>query len=177
MKNLLLSMLLVFPLFATNLTLKEGFVSAHTQMLMDKTIDPLNTNLKADISMNEGNIESLRGSFWVDMNLFFSDNKDRDKDMNELIEILKFPFAKYIVKNVIKTDGKNNYIIKGELNFYGKKNDLDFNAEIIQDADMVTIRAKSKILVSEYGIKMPCIIFMCVRDRVDLFTKAVLLKK
>ena len=46
----------------------------------------------------------------------------------------------------------------------------------MQTDKTVTINATSMILVSEYDLEMPCMMFMCVRDQVDLFAKAVLNK-
>jgi polyisoprenoid-binding protein YceI len=175
MKKLLITLILSLPLLASNLTLKDGFVAAHTEMLMDSTIDPLNTGLKAEITM-DNTIESLRGNFSVDMNFFSSDNEDRDIDMHKSTEAEKFPLAKYSIKKVTKVEGENSYILEGVLNFHNTDRELSFNVEIVQDASSVIIKGTSKILVSDYGIEMPCMVFMCVRDEVDLFVKATLIK-
>jgi polyisoprenoid-binding protein YceI len=175
-KKIVFILLCSLPLLAGNLTLKEGFVAAHTEMMMDSTIDPLNNNLTADIKMQGDDLLSLKGKLTVEMSLFVSDNSDRDKHMDEATQVDTYPLASYDITNVTKAEGANNYILEGTLDFHGTKNPLAFNAEIVQADETVTINATSMILVSEYGLEMPCMMFMCVRDQVDLFAKAVLSK-
>jgi len=177
MKYLFFSLLLVFPLLATPLTLKEGFVAAHTEVLGDSTIDPLNIGLKAEMSM-DSTLESLKGNFSVNMNFFSSDNEDRDENMHESTEAETFPISTYTIETVTKAEGENNYLMTGKLNFHGIDKKLNFDVEITQDTKSVSIKGKSKILVSDYGIDMPCLggFFLCVDDNVDLFVKAVLSK-
>jgi polyisoprenoid-binding protein YceI len=176
MKKLIFILLCSLPIFAGNLTLKEGFVAAHTEMLMDSTIDPLNNTISADITMQGNDLLSLKGKLTVEMSLFVSDNSDRDKNMDEATQVDKYPLASYTIMHVTKAEGKNNYLLEGTLDFHGKKNPLTFKAEIMHADKTVTINATSMILVSEYGLEMPCMMFMCVRDQVDLFAKAVLSK-
>jgi len=176
MNKLLLVLLLSLPLLAGDLQLKEGFVAAHTEIVMDRTIDPLNTSLQASLSINDNDILSLKGKFWIEMKSFSSDNEDRDEYMHEANEIEKYPLSTYTLSKVTKVEGDNIYEIEGNLNFFGHDKPFTAKAEIIQDTKMITISATSMILVSDYGLEMPCMLFLCVRDQVDLFVKAVLLK-
>lgn len=173
MKILLLVLLIGFPLFATDLVLKEGFVAAHTEQLMDSTINPLNNKLNADVKMQGSDVTSLSGKFWIEMNLFVSDNEKRDKNMNETIEVTKYPLATYTIKSVIKAEGDNAYTINGIMDFHGAKKDLSFVSHIVSDGDGTSISAKAQILGSDYGLKMPCMFFMCVRDEIDLAVEAL----
>jgi len=172
MKKILLVLLLALPLLAANLQLKNGSVAAHTEMMMDSTIDPLNNALRADITMENDDITTLKGKFWVEMNLFISDKSDRDKSMYKEVEADKFKLATYTISSVTKTDGENSYTINGVLNFHGKEKPLTAKAKITITNGALAIEATSMILVSDFGIKMPCMVFMCVRDRVDLLVKA-----
>lgn len=177
MNKLLMALLLTFPLFAGTLTLKEGFVAAHTEVMGDSTIDPLNTELKANISMDES-IESMKGDFSIEMAFFSSDNEDRDENMHEETEVKEFPLATYTISKVTKEKGDINYNLEGTLNFHGVDKPLRITAEITQDSQSVTIKGTSQINVSDYGIDMPCLggFFLCVDDKVGLFVKAVLTK-
>jgi polyisoprenoid-binding protein YceI len=177
MKKFLFIVLLGLPLLASNLNLTEGFVAAHTEVTGDSTIDPLNTELKANITMDQ-TLESLRGNFSIAMKYFSSDNKKRDVHMNETTDVKDFPLATYTIKNVAKTKGDNNYMLSGNLNFHGVDKTVDFDVEMTQDSKEVVIKGKSSILVSDYGIDMPCLggFFLCVDDKVELFVKATLAK-
>ncbi|MFA5233574.1 MAG: YceI family protein [Sulfurimonas sp.] len=172
MKKILVGLLLALPLFAINLELKSGSVAAHTEMLMDSTIDPINNSLQADISIDNNDITTIKGKFWVEMTLFKSDKSDRDESMYKEIQTDKFKSATYTIKSITKVEGKDSYMIDGTLNFLGKEKPLSAKAKITTIDGSLAIEAKSMILMSDYGVKMPCMMFMCVRDQVDLLVKA-----
>jgi len=174
MKTLLLSLLLSVCIFAQSLTLKEGFVAAHTEMLIT-SIDPLNTFLKADVSIDQNDILSLRGKFWIQMDKFSSDNKERDEDMHKANRITAFPLATFtLIKLSKNTDG--TYTIEGNLEFLGLIKPLQAKAEIHDKDGLVSIKATTKIFADDFGLEMPCILFVCVDEEIDLYVKAVFLK-
>jgi polyisoprenoid-binding protein YceI len=174
MKKILFALVCSLPLFAASLQLQSGSIAAHTEMVMDKTIDPFTEKLAAEIQMEGSDIESLKGRFWVDLNLFASDNKDRDKHMYDALELTTFATATYEISSVSKTAIADMYTIKGTLDFHGVKKELVADAKITLQNGVVTLEASSLLHMPEYGITMPCMVFMCVRDQVDLSIKAQL---
>ncbi|MCK9491603.1 MAG: YceI family protein [Sulfurimonas sp.] len=172
MKKILMILLLAFPLLALDLELKSGYVAAHTEMLMDNNIDPINNHLNASIAIENNDITTIRGKFWVEMTLFTSDKSDRDKSMYEELQTDKFEIATYTITDVVKIDEEDSYTINGILDFHGEKKELSANAKITTLEGSLVIDASSMILMSDYGIEMPCMVFMCVRDQVDLLIKA-----
>ncbi|MBW6488817.1 YceI family protein [Sulfurimonas sp.] len=172
MKKILVGLLLAFPLIAIDLELKSGSVAAHTEMLMDSTIDPVNNSLQADISIENNEITTIKGKFWVEMTLFKSDKSDRDESMYKEIQVDKFKSAAYTISSVTKIEGEDNYTIDGTLNFLGQERALSAEAKITNIDGNLAIEAKTMILMSDFGVKMPCMMFMCVRDQVDLLVKA-----
>ena len=175
MKIIILSLFMTLCVFAQNLTLKEGLVAAHTEMLMDATIDPLNTFLNADVSINQNDILSLRGKFWIEMGQFSSDNKDRDEYMHEANKINEFPLANFTLMNLTQNEDKT-YTIKGNLEFLGVVKPLEANAEIIDKDNEIKISVHTQIHAKDFDLEMPCIIFMCVDEKIDIFVKAVFIK-
>ena len=176
MKKIFITLLVSLPLFAGNLQLQEGFVAAHTEATIGGSIDPLNTALQADIHINENDITSLNGKFWIEMNLFFSDNEDRDENMYEAMNTKQFPLATYTLNKVTKTEGTDAYTLEGNLNFFGNERPLTLSAQITFKEGKLVINATSKFLVSDYEMQAPCLLFICVRDEIDLFTKAVFIE-
>lgn len=172
MKKIFTMLLLALPLFAINLELKSGYVAAHTEMMMDSTIDPVNNYLKAELTIENNDITTIKGKFWVETILFTSDKSDRDKSMYKEIEADKFAFATYTISSIVKTEQENGYVINGTLDFHGQKRELSADAKITTIEGSLVIEATSMILMSDYGIEMPCMMFMCVRDQVDLLIKA-----
>jgi polyisoprenoid-binding protein YceI len=106
------------------------------------------------------------------MTLFTSDKSDRDKSMYEEIEAEKFAFATYTITSIVKSEKEDAYVINGTLDFHGEKRELSADAKITTVNGSLVIDATSMILMSDYGIEMPCLMFMCVRDQVDLLIKA-----
>lgn len=172
MKKILVGLILALPLIAMDLELKSGSVTAHTEMLMDSTIDPINNSLQADISIENNDITTIKGKFWVEMTLFKSDKSDRDESMYKEIKTDKFSSATYTISKVTKAEGEDGYIIDGALSFVGQERPLSAKAKITTVDGSLAIEANSMILMSDFGIKMPCMMFMCVRDQVDLLVKA-----
>ena len=172
MKKIFTMLLLALPLLAMNLELKSGYVAAHTEMMMDSTIDPTNNYLNADITIDNNDITTIKGKFWVETNLFTSDKSDRDKSMYEEIQADKFAFATYTISSITKGEKEDGYVINGTLDFHGQKRELSADAKITTVDGSLVIEATSMILMSDYGIEMPCLMFMCVRDQVDLLIKA-----
>lgn len=146
-------------------------------MLVDKTIDPLSTSLQAELSMKDSDINSLRGVFFIDMKLFSSDNKSRDENMHEANELGKYPFARYTISSISKAEENNMYTINGILNFHGQEKALKAKAEILYQNNTLTLNATANILASEYNLEMPCLLFLCVRDQIDIFVKSELTTK
>ena len=172
MKNVMLALLLSFPLFATDLVLKSGYIAAHTEMMMDRSIDPINNNLNAKITILNNDITTIKGKFWIEMKLFTSDKSDRDEHMYEIVEVDKFKLNTYTISKVTKTALTDVYTINGVLNFHGLEKPLSANSKITVKDGSLVIEATSMILMSDFGIEMPCMVFMCVRDKVDLLIKA-----
>jgi len=175
MKIVFIFLYMTLSLFAQELVLKKGFVSAHTQTTFGD-IDPLNTFLQANITMNENNILNLKGTFFLKMALFSSDNFSRDKHMHEANMVTDFPLAKFMLTNIEKTNDDNSYILKGRLNFLGKTKLLQAQAQILDTAKEIEITAVSKIDAESFGLEMPCLLFICVDKNIDLYIKAVFIK-
>lgn len=172
MKKLLIVLLLSLPVFAMELKLSSGSVLAHTEMLMDSQINPINNFLKADISIQDSDVTSIKGKFWVEMFGFVSNKSDRDKNMYKEVEADKYKLATYTISSITKGTQKDSYTINGELDFHGQKKELSADAKISVKDGVLNLEAKTKILVSDFGIEAPCLVFMCVRDQVDLTINA-----
>ena len=171
MKIILLAFMLVSGLMANSLELKEGFVQAHTEMMMDSTINPLNSRLHAEVSMDNNDFTTLTGKFWVDMDLFVSDNTDRDEHMDEATNVKKYPLATYTIKNIIKKT-EDTYALVGIMDFHGVKKELTFQTQILKSDSKLNFSAEVDILGSDFGLDMPCMVFMCVDDKINLLVEA-----
>ncbi len=95
-----------------------------------------------------------------------SDKADRDKNMAQSIESAKYTLATYTFKEVKKsTEG---YTVNGVLNFHGVKKPLVIHAEIQRIKEGVTFKGTSSFLMSNYNVVPPKMLFLTVRDQIDL---------
>jgi len=176
MKFLMLFVLLAVSMFANELKLKDGSVSALTGVLGDAKINPQNNFLNAKLSMSGNELTSIRGTISVEMLRFKSDNEDRDENMYQTLESDKFTYSTYTINNIISTETKDNYVLNGNLKLHGVIKPVNFDAIITQNGTSITIDAKTKINVEDYNIDMPCLLgfTMCVDENVNIHGVTVL---
>ncbi len=161
-------------LFGKTLIVQNALVKAHTEVFGDSTIDPQTSALVSHLQM-PGDIASIHGSVDVNVRKLKSDNHKRDEHMVEAIGSDTYPVAHYTFDKIWKNT--KTYTISGMLTFHGVKRPLSFNADIAQNGNTVKIKAKSYIKLSDYKIKPIKLLFLTVRDRIDLAVDVTLKAK
>lgn len=159
-------------LYAGPLNFESGSIKAHTEVFGDSSIDPTAKKAVSRLWMEEA-ATTLRGAIEVSMADFISDNKKRDTNMQETLESDTFPKASFEIKDVIAKGG-NNYLLKGTMNLHGVTKPMSFEGSIGQEGSKVRIKASSIMRMSDFGIKPPKMVFLTVRDQVDLSVDVVL---
>ena len=154
------------------LTFESGVIKGHTEVFGDSTIDPMFKKAKSHLSMEDSPL-SLHGSIEVALADFASDNKKRDEHMHETMESSKFPKALFEVKEVVSKGG-DKYLLNGTLNLHGVSKPVAFEGNIAAQGESVRIKADSMIKMSDFGITPPKMMFLTVRDQVDLSVDVVL---
>lgn len=166
------ALLLVSSVYAGNLSFEAGTIKAHTEVFGDSTIDPISKKATSHLSM-DGSPASLKGSIEVSMSDLFSDNKKRDEHMQEALESVSFPKAVFDIKEV-SAKGGDAYTLKGTMNLHGVNRVISFDGTINEEGNKVHIKASSSLKMSDYGIKPIKMMFLTVRDQVDLSVDVVL---
>lgn len=165
MARLLLLFIIPFALFAGELKLIEGSVKAHTEVFGDSTINPATNKVAVNLTMDNG-IESIIGEVTINALDLVSDNKDRDVHMHETLESNGYPTISFKISNIKKTD--EGYILGGILNLHGNLKGLELKSDITQNGNIVNLQSNFTIKMSAYGIKPPKLLFLTVRDEVDI---------
>lgn len=165
-KITLTALLLAASAYAGNLSFESGSIKAHTEVFGDSSIDPVFKKATSHLSMGDS-IASLRGNVEVSIGDFISDNAKRDANMHETMESDKFPKASFEIKEVISKGG-DNVTLKGMMNIHGVSKPLNFEGSVSEEGSKVRIKAKSSMKMSDYGINPPKMVFLTVRDQVDL---------
>ena len=166
------ALLLVSSVYAGNLSFESGTIKAHTEVFGDSSIDPVFKKATSHLSMGE-TAASLRGSMEVSIADFISDNAKRDSNMRETMESDKFPKASFEIKEVVSKGGEN-VILKGVMSIHGVSKPISFEGSVSEEGSKVRVKAKSSMKMTDYGITPPKMVFLTVRDQVDLNVDVVL---
>jgi polyisoprenoid-binding protein YceI len=166
------ALLLAASVMAGNLSFESGSIKAHTEVFGDSSIDPVFKKATSHLSMGDS-VGSLRGSIDVSIADFMSDNTKRDVNMHETMELNKFPKASFEIKEVIAKGG-DNVVLKGTLSLHGVTKPFSFEGSVNEEGSKVRIKAKSSMKMSDFGITPPKMVFLTVRDQVDLNVDVVL---
>lgn len=164
--KLSLAVLLTASVYAGNLTFESGSIKAHTEVFGDSTIDPYTKKATSHLVMDDAPA-TLHGSVEIGMLSLVSDNKKRDEHMQEAVESALFPKAVFEVKDVV-VKGEGNYTLKGMMTLHGVTKAMNFEGNIAQEGNKVHIKATGALKMSDYGIKPIKMMFLTVRDQVDL---------
>jgi len=152
--------------FAGNLTFESGSIKAHTEVFGDSSIDPTAKKATSHLSM-DATPATLKGTIEVSMSDLVSDNKKRDANMQETLDSSTFPKAVFEVKEVVAKGG-DNVILKGSMNLHGVTKPMSFEGTVSEEGSKVHIKAKSSLKMSDFGVTPPKMVFLTVRDQVDL---------
>lgn len=172
LKLSLAAVALTASVYAGNLSYESGTIKAHTEVFGDSSIDPVAKKATSHLSM-ESTPSTLKGSIDVSMGDLFSDNKKRDEHMQEALESSLFPKAVFEVKEVVAKGG-DNYTLKGAMNLHGVSKAMSFEGTITEEGSKVHIKAASVMKMSDFGIKPIKLMFLTVRDQVNLSVDVVL---
>lgn len=162
----LLAIVLAASVFGGNLSFESGTIKAHTEMVADKTIDPFTKKATSRLSM-ETNPLTLKGTIEVSLGDLMSDNKKRDEHMQETLESLSFPKAVFDIKEVVAKGG-DLYTLKGTMSLHGVSKPMSFEGTVAQEGNTVHIKVASALKMTDFGIQQPSMMFLKVRDQVDL---------
>ncbi len=168
----LVAVALTASMVAGNLSFESGVIKAHTEVFGDKTIDPMSKKATSHLSM-ESNPSTLKGIIDVSIADLFSDNKKRDEHMQEALESPDFPKVSVDIKEVVAKGG-DHYTLKGAMTLHGVTKPISFDGTIADESGKVHIKATSAIKMTDFGIKPIKMVFLTVRDQVDLNVDVVL---
>ena len=154
-------------LFSANLTFSSGSVGAQTSILGDSNINPSSSKIVSHLTMDKGDVTTLKGSVDVSLVDLKSDNEDRDEHMHETINVEKYTKTTFTIDSVAKnTEG--SYNINGKLNLHGVTKEVNLLGEVSESDDKVSIKAKTTFNMSDFGIEPPTLLFLTVKDQLNM---------
>ena len=174
MKFIILVFILISVVQAQKLTLLSGFVAAHTEVYPSEYINPLSPIVHADVHY-EGNPESLKGDFFVELDVFVSEHDYRDDSMHKVLNVTQFPQASFHILSLTKLE-EEGYELKGIMGLRGVKRNVAFDVYLDETATALKISGRGMIMMSDFKIDPPSFLFLEIRDQVDLYIQASFIK-
>lgn len=159
-------------LYGGALTFETGVIKGHTEVFGDSSIDPAFKKAVSHLSMDDSPL-TLKGNIEVSVADFTSDNKKRDANMYETMESTKFPKSAFEIKEVVGKGG-DKYQLTGMLTLHGVQKPMSFEGAVRNDGNKVHIKVSGTMKMSDYGITPPKMVFLTVRDQVDISVDVVL---
>ena len=167
MRLLIATLLTTATLFSADLSFSSGSVEAHTSIMGDSNINPSSSKIVSHLTMDKGDVTTLKGSVDVSLIDLKSDNEDRDEHMHETINIEKYTKTVYTITSVAKNTA-GSYNINGTLNLHGITKNVNLLGEVSESDDKVSIKAKTTFKMSDFGIEPPSMLFLTVKDELDM---------
>ncbi|MBE0497086.1 MAG: YceI family protein [Campylobacterales bacterium] len=164
-KKFVLLIVAPFFLYGGELQLVQGSVHAHTEVFGDSSIEPYAEKIYATFAMEEP-VTSLRGEVFFQVLDFVSDKQSRDESMHEAMEHTKYDKVVFTLSELIQE--KEKYYAKGLLALHGVQKEINIPVTVEQKDEQLTLNATFSIKMSEYGITPPTLLFLTVRDEVDI---------
>ncbi len=163
----IISLFMGIFLFGGNLQFVKGEVKAHTSVFGDSQIDPKSSYLESHLTIKDRDLKSIRGVVEMPVKSLKSENSKRDEHMYDMFEADKYPVITVKIEN-IKKDA-NSTLIYTKFNIHGVTKEVVLKGDIENKNNLINIKAKGSIKVTSFGMKPPRLLFLTVRDRVDLF--------
>jgi polyisoprenoid-binding protein YceI len=171
-KKIIFLLLLPLAVFGGNLRLTNGLIEAHTKVFGDTSINPSVKNIQADLSMQDANIDSLKGKISFHILDFTSSEKGRDEHMQKMFDMKKYANISLKINKIVQKD--TNYVIEGIISMHGVQKPVELNSTIVQNGSVMKIHSNFSVKVSDYGMQPPSLLFFTVRDAVDINASVVL---
>ena len=154
----------------------DGHANFHAKM-------PLNTYMgKSDQLQGSINFETGKVAFKLPVKSIETDKDKRDEHMYELLEVEKNPNVLFDGKLMddFNFDKKGNQTVKvsGNFTLAGTTRQITVPLELVLVSEgTIQLKASWSLLITDYGLERPSIVFIQVNDEHDLSVDAVLKEK
>lgn len=150
---------------AANLNVVQGEIKAHTEVFGDSKINPSTKEIKSDLVIGDS-IESIKGKIYFATMSLISDTKDRDSNMYELLNATKFKTISFDISSINKIE--NEYELNGSLTLNGITKEISAKTAINEENNSLAFSGGFSINLTDYGMKPPKLLFLTVRNQIDI---------
>ena len=150
---------------ASNLTVQNGEIKAHTEVFGDSQINQTTKNVKSDLTI-ENTIESIKGKIYFETLTLVSDTKSRDEHMHELLKIEKFKTISFDIKSITKNE--DAYNINGIVTLNGVSKNITTKSFINKQNNQVSLNGGFSFNITDFSLEPPTMMFLTVRNQIDI---------
>lgn len=150
---------------AMNFSVVSGEIMAHTEVFGDSKINPKTNEINGELFFNNS-FESLKGEIYFKTLSLVSEKKDRDSNMYELLNSDKFDTITFKISQISKYEDR--YKIDGLLTLNGVSKNISSLALISLENNQLVLNGDFSILLTNFDMKPPTLLFLTVRDQIDI---------
>jgi polyisoprenoid-binding protein YceI len=102
---------------------------------------------------------------------FDSGNSNRDSNMRDTVEALKYPNVelKAVAEGITPQEsGQTQHTLRGKLTFHGVTNPVQVPVDVIWSGKTAKVLGKFSISLEAYKIERPSLLFIKVDDKLDI---------
>ncbi len=114
--------------------------------------------------------------FYLDLQTIKTGNSRRDRDMYRTLDIDVYPFAEFTgrITSQINPDSEipQSVTVTGEFTVHGVTNQIEVEGLIYKEGSAYLLEADWVLLISDYEIEPPGILFYRVRDEIEVHISA-----
>lgn len=124
------------------------------------------------------NLEQSTVSFQLSVKSIKTGIKKRDRDMYELLEVEQYPLVKFEGKLTSDfnedSDAKQEMAAIGDFTLHGVTKNIEVEGALQKTSKGLKVEASWPVMITDYNIERPSILFYKVRDKHVLSVEAVL---
>ncbi len=168
-------------LFASFLKVQAQTYYAETGSVKFTSSVPLHTfsgtseNLVGQINLDENTVD-----FYIDLETLDTGNAKRDKDMLLTLDTKNHPFGEFFGKLTSEFDASSyeeqNVMVKGIFKIHGEEKEIEVNGTLKKTTEGLMLTAAWTLLLEDYKIVPPKLLFIKVDQQQQLEINALLLE-
>ncbi len=137
------------------------------------TFSGTSENLTGLIDLENGTVD-----FYIDLETLDTGNAKRDKDMRLTLETEKYPFAEFFGSITSDFDPSlqqaQAVTVEGVFKIHGKEQNIEVNGQLTPDGDQIKLTAGWILLLEDYEIEPPKLLFIKVDQEQEIELNATL---
>ncbi len=170
--SLIFSITVSLSVFSQSFYTETGTAVFHSKVPLH-TFSGTSEVLTGLINLTEGTID-----FYLDLETLDTGNGKRDKDMKLTLDTKKYPFAEFTGKITsdfdVEGESEQEVTVQGVFKIHGEEKEIEVNGTLTPDGENLILKAGWILLLEDYKIEPPKLLFIKVDQEQEIEISAVL---